>query len=206
MKEIIVNNLIIRIKKKHSNLNQIKLEEIKYGLYGLYTLITKTLAIILLTILLNFFKPFIKFFILYGILRGVGYGTHAKSNIECWIFSTILLIGIPYLFNNLILTNKIKLILWAICFINYFLFCPADTEKRPMINKMRKLKFKITILLLSTAYLYIIINYKSISNLVIASMILEALLTNPLGYMLMGQKVRFKLNDFFKFKQNDKEV
>ena len=90
--------------------------------------------------------------------------------------------------------------LWFLCFINYLIFCPADTEKRPMINKFRKLKFKLAIIVLSLLYLFIIVKFNNISSLVIAAMLLEALLTNPLGYILMGQKVRFKFNYIFKQK------
>ena len=144
MKEKIINTIMININSKN-NLDKVKQEEIRYGLLGLYTLITKTSVIILLSILLGFFKSFIIFFIFYAVLRGVGYGTHAKNNITCWIFSIVLLLGIPYLFSNIYLNNTYKSILWFICFINYVIFCPADTEKRPMINKIRKLKFKIAI-------------------------------------------------------------
>ena len=202
MKEKVVNSIMKSIKSNNPNLSDTKLEEIKYGLYGLYTLITKTTVIILLSILLGFIKEFIIFFIFYGLLRGVGYGTHAKSNIACWFFSTVLLIGIPYLIYNLGINNKVIILLWSLCFINYLIFCPADTEKRPMINKKRKLKFKLAIILLSLFYLLLIIKFKDISNLIISAMLLEALLTNPLGYILMGQKSRFKL--CYIFKQNKK--
>ena len=208
MKEVVVNKLMLHIKKKNTSFDDIKLEEIRYGLYGLYTLITKSIVVIILSIILGFFKNFILFILFYGILRGVGYGTHAKSNLTCWIFSTILLLGIPYLFTNIILSNSIKSIIWCICFINFLIFCPADTEKRPMINRLRKLKFKTAILFISIIYLIIIFKVNVLSNILLASMVLETLLTNPLGYILMGQKVRFKISDIFILKQRSikKEV
>ena len=70
-----------------------------------------------------------------------------------------------------------------------------------MINKTRKMKFKFTSLIICTMYLFIINKLPSISNLIVASMFLEGLLINPLGYILMGQKVRFNLNDIYLFKQ-----
>ena len=92
-------------------------------------------------------------------------------------------------------------------FINFAIFCPADTEKRPMISKKRKLKFKFSIILISILYLFIIkYNLFNLSDMIIASMFLEGILVNPLGYILMGQKVRFKLSDINLFKQKEKEV
>ena len=201
MKEKVVNKIMIKIRKKNTDLSETKLEEIQYGLYGLYSLFTKTFVVICISLNLNFFKGFIMFLIFYGILRSVGYGTHAKSNIICWIYSTILLIGIPYFFSRVLLSYFIKNIVWLVCFINFLIFCPADTEKRPMINKLRKMKFKTAILTVSFIYLILMNKFENISNIVIASMVMEAILTNPLGYILMGQKVRFKLNDTFIFKQ-----
>ena len=201
MKKYVVNKIMFYIKKNNKDLDDIKFEEIRYGLLGLYSLITKTLFIIILSLLLNMFKEFIIFFIFYTILRALGYGVHAKSNFACWIVSPLLLLGIPYLFSRIELNNNITLIIWTVCFINYCLFCPADTEKRPMISKRRKLKFKCMILITSILYLYLIFKFNKYSNFIVASLILEAFLTNPLGYIIMGHKVRFKLNDIYLFKQ-----
>lgn len=200
MKDKVVDYFFEKIKYSRPDLDIIKLEELRYGLVGLYTLITKTTVIILLAIIFGFFNDFIIFLIFYIILRGVGYGTHAKSNIMCWIFSTVLLLGIPYVFTLLKLSTIVKSIIWSICFLNFVIFCPADTDKRPMINKVRKLKFKLAILIISIIYLILIFKAEYISNLILAAMILESLLTNPLGYILMGQKVRFRLNDINIFK------
>lgn len=205
MRDKIIDKIMIQINQKN-NLDEIKYQEVRYGLQSCYTLITKTFIIILISLILHFCIPFIIFLIFYSILRSVGYGCHAKSNIMCWFFSTILLIGIPYIFNKIIFKNNVLIILWIICFINFLIFCPADTEKRPMINKKRKLIFKMIILIISLIYLVIIIKFNSISNLVVSAMILEALLTNPLGYILMGQKPRFKLSDINLIKQIEKEV
>ena len=200
MKEKVVNNVMVRINNNY-DFDDIKLEEIKYGLLGLYSLITKTTAIIVLSLLLGFFKKFVIFLIFYSILRSVSFGCHAKTNFQCWIFSTLLLLGTPYLFSILKINILTKNILCIILFINFLIFSPADTEKRPMINKTRKMKFKFTSLIICTIYLFIINKLPSISNLIVASMFLEGLLINPLGYILMGQKVRFNLNDIHLFKQ-----
>ena len=202
MKEKVVNYFYLKIKNNNKNFNDIKLEEIKYGLYGIYTLVTKTSAIVLLSIIFNFFDKFIVFLLFYSLIRSIGYGTHAKSNMMCWIFSTLLLLGIPYIFTIITLNTLSKSIIWSLCFINYLIFCPADTKKRPMINRLRKLKFKFGILLLSVIYLILIINFNNISNLILSAMVLEALLTNPLGYILMGEQIRFRLNDLNIFNLN----
>lgn len=202
MKDRVVSYFFEKIKINNIELDEVKLEELKYGLYAIYTFITKGIGITLLSMLLGIFKEYVIFLLFYGLLRSVGYGVHAKNNTMCWIFSILFMIGLPFLFSIIQISNSIKLIIWSICFVNYLIFCPADTEKKPMINKLRKLKFKFAILVISIVYLILIFNIKYISNLILASMILEGLLTNPLGYLLMGQKIRFRLNDLNIFKLN----
>lgn len=200
MRDKVVDSLMVSIKN-NNNFDNVKLEEIRYGFLGLYTLITKTTVIILLSLILGFFKQFIIFFFFYTLLRSVGFGAHAKTNMQCWLFSTLLLIGLPYLITKINFSTNTIFIVWVICFINFLIFAPADTEKRPMISKKRKLIFKIIILLLSLLYLGLLIKFNSLSNLILSSMILEGILVNPVGYKLMGQKVRFKLNNINLFKQ-----
>ena len=192
MRDKVVDHIMNLIKKKYSNIySETKLLEIQYGLYGIYTIITKSFVILLLAVILNMLSYFFIFLVFYILLRSVGYGTHAKSNIRCWIFSILLMLGIPYVFNILKLGIIVKIIIWLICFINFIIFCPADTEKKPIISKSRKLKFKLCIIILSLIYLVLILNFSSIANYILASMILEMFLTNPIGYILMGQKIRF---------------
>ena len=199
MKDKVVNKLINMIKDNNPNLSKTKLEEIKYGLYGLYSLFTKTIVVIILSIIFGIFKQFIIMLLFYGLLRAVGFGTHAKSNIYCWIFSILLLFGIPFLFLKLNLSLNTLKIVWLICFINYLIFCPADTVKRPITSKKRKLLFKISILIISLIYLFLLIKVNYLSNLIISGMVLEAFLTNPIGYVIMRQKPRFRLNDILIF-------
>lgn len=202
MRDKVVDKIINKISKKNPKLDSVKLAEIKYGLQAIYTLITKTTLISILAIIFNIFVEFIIFFIFYSILRSVGFGTHAKSNIQCWIFSTLLLLGLPLLFTKLTLNITIKIILWVLLFINFLIFSPADTKKRPMINIIRKLKFKFVVLIICIIYLILILNFNNIANLIIAAMFLEGFLVNPIGYIAMGEQVRFRLNDLYIFKQN----
>ena len=192
MRDKVVDHIMIQIEKKYGNkYDETKLLEIRYGLCGVYTIFTKSVVVFLIAIILNMLNYFFIFLLFYILLRSVGYGTHAESKIQCWIFSCLLMLGLPYIFNILELGTITNIIIWAICFINFVIFCPADTVKRPMINKKRKLKFKLCIIVLSLIYLVLILNFSNIANYIIAAMILEAFLTNPIGYLCMGQKIRF---------------
>ena len=57
MKDKVVDYFFEKIKINNNDLDIIKLEELRYGLVGLYTLITKTSVIILLTVIFLRFSP-----------------------------------------------------------------------------------------------------------------------------------------------------
>lgn len=200
MKDKVVDSLMVSIKN-NNNFDNVKLEEIRYGLCGLYSLTTKTVVIILLAYLLNICKELLMFLLFYSILRSVCYGAHAKTNLQCWIFSVFLLITVPYIFIKFKFSFKFYIISWCVLFIVFLVFAPADTDKRPMISKKRKYKFKIVSLLICVLYLIIIFLNKEVSNIIISAMFMEAFLISPISYIIMGQKVRFKLNDINLFKQ-----
>ena len=188
MKNKIINKLMYSISINNTTLDNIKLEEIKYGLLGLYGLLSKTIIISIIALLLGIFKEFIMFLLFYGILRSVGFGSHASSNVKCWLITIFLLIGLPYICSLINIPYRLKIILWITCFINYYIFSPAATKKKPIVSNRYRIKLKIIILLISIIYLFLIIKIDNLSNIIIASMILEAFLTNPISYKMMGSK------------------
>ena len=119
MRDKLLDYTIDNIKLRY-NVSDIKAEEIKYGLYGLYTIITKSTVICIIAFVLSFFKEFIIFLIFYALLRSVGFGAHAKTNFQCWFFSTILLIGIPYFLSKITINFSVKIVIWSFCFLNFY--------------------------------------------------------------------------------------
>ena len=64
MKNYIINNTMNYILK-YNNYDEIKQEELKYGLVGIYLLISKLIVILILSIILGIFKEVIIFTIIY---------------------------------------------------------------------------------------------------------------------------------------------
>ena len=68
MRSKIINSIMEQIKK-YNNFDDIKLQEIKYGLETIYLTIVKTIIFILLAILLKTIKELLLFMLFYGIIR-----------------------------------------------------------------------------------------------------------------------------------------
>lgn len=185
MKKFILDNCM-NIIKEHKNYDEIKLAEIKYGLEGLYLTISKIIILSILSLILGIFKEFILFLGIFTIMRIPSFGIHASKSWICLVSSTLSFIGIPLIALNINLSTTTKIIIGAISILGICLFSPADTHKRPIINKTRRKIYK----LLSTvvAFTYIILSLKIqndyLSNCFFYATILQNILISPITYKL----------------------
>ena len=188
MKKYIMNHAINLIQTNYPAYDQDKLDEIRYGLEGIYLSITKVIVILFIAFILGIFKEAITVLVFFNILRMFAFGLHAKESWQCWISSSILFIGIPYLCLYSNFNINIHYAIMGISIFNYILFAPADTVKRPLIKKHRRLKFKTLTLIVSIAYIFIFnkTNDMFLQNVISSTMLLEAVLIHPLTYRVFN--------------------
>ena len=187
MKNLIVNSYMNHIKK-NNNYSKEKLEKIEYGLTGLYLTISKIIIVSLIAFLLGIFKEMLIVMILFNILRTTAFGMHASKSWMCLLISIISFIGIPILCINLNMNVYIKIIICITCIILFSLYAPADTKKKPIINRKRRFKLKMITIFISLIFsiIAIIINNNFISNCLIFSMILEIFFILPITYKMFN--------------------
>jgi len=192
MKEVFLNYTMNFIASNQKELNQDDKERLAYGLEGLYMTLTKLIIIFLIALLLGFMKEFIITLIFFNIIRFPGFGFHASKSIVCLISSTILIIGIPYLFTTVETGLIIKTILCVVSIITFMICAPADTWKRPLTNRRKRMIRKICACSLSIIYSLIIIlfNGNEISNLLMAALLIETILISPIMYLIFKEPYR----------------
>lgn len=183
MKEVFLNNSINLIKK-YNAYNETDIEKIRYGLEGIYLTITKLIVILVLSIIFNIFKEIILVLVFLNIIRYPAFGVHADKSSICLITSILLIFGLTLLISKIYISNTIKIILCIICTIDYLIFAPADTIKRPLTNAKKRKYRKIASVILSIVYSIAIflINTRIVSNTLLISLIIEAIMINPLTY------------------------
>lgn len=165
-----------------------KKKMIKYGLECIYTMITKSTAIIILSIIINTFYETLFLIIFYTFIRMFGFGIHATSNIKCWIVSVSTYSILPLIIRYVGINQIVVISCEMIAFLGLLLWTPADTKKRPLIHKDKRLKDKI--LVLSIAFIYIIYSlfYLNIfSKAMMFGMLIELVCTCPLTYIIFNQ-------------------
>lgn len=188
VKKIIISNSIRTIRRYYPNYSDEDIEKIQYGLESIYLSLTKVIVILLLSIFLNIFKETIITLLLFNILRTTAFGIHASKSWICWITSVPTFIGIPLICKYITFPIYILLIIASISLINFILFAPADTVKRPLIRKKRRIIYKVLTVIIGIIYLTIIIICKNnfIQNCLSASMLIETILISPLTYKIFN--------------------
>ena len=187
MKKFILEKCM-KIIKEHKNYDETKLAEIKYGLEGLYLMFSKLIVISILAILLGITKEFFIFLIIFQIIRTPSFGIHASKSWICLITSTIAFIGIPLLSINIILNIPTKIVIGILSIIGIMLFSPADTKKRPIVNKTRRKIYKTLSTIISIIYIILSITIKNnyIANSFLFATVLQNILISPITYKIFN--------------------
>ena len=177
-----------KIKDKYPEYDNDKLEIIEYGLEGLYLTFTKIILIFGLSLVLGIFRKTILLIAFYNIIRFSAFGLHAQKSFHCLLISLSMFIGVVYVCDYLYLPLIIKAIISIICLLLISRYAPADTEKRPLINKRKRKKYKILSIFSSMIFsiLIILFNEHMVSNYLLFGMIEATLMILPISYKILN--------------------
>lgn len=180
---------VVNLARRNKEYSDEDIAVMRYALEGIYLTFTKIFVITLIACLLGLFKEYMWFVILYTPLRSVSFGWHANTTKECWVVSILSFILIPYIFSIITINKITKIILLTFSILVFALYSPADTKKRPIVNKKRRLLFKVVSLIITLVYCcYSFKHSNLISSLMIASLLYQSLLINPLIYKITHQE------------------
>lgn len=176
------------VKEIYPDYDEDKLDEIRYGLEATYLSITKLVVILFASFLLGIFKESVILLVLFNFLRLTGFGLHATKSWMCWVSSSITFLLVPFFCKFLVLPNYLLVAISVVCMINFILYAPADTVKRPLIHKKRRLFYKICTVLIASIYIALIFITKDtfLQNSLASAMLIEGALINPYIYKLFN--------------------
>lgn len=189
MKKLVINGLMSNINKFY-NYDETKLAEIKYGLEAIYLLVTKTVIIFALAFILGVFNELLLLMITYSLLRTTGFGVHAKKSWHCWASSLLIFLGAPMLCKYLSLGKPVLIIISLLSTVLLFKYAPADTEKRPIISRVRRRIYKICCT--STALVFIILigltESVILENCLLFAILIQTFMVLPTSYKIFDVK------------------
>lgn len=184
MKKLFLKKIRTAIKKQYPNYNDDKIDEIMYGIEGLYLTFTKTVVICIIALILGILKELICLLVAFNFIRFFAFGMHASKSSICLIFSSLVFIIFSILCKYIVLPKYLLYILYLLAQAIISIYAPADTVKRPLIKRKKRIKFKI--LSIMVVIIYFILTLVSKNNLFINSLIfgllIECILINPITY------------------------
>ena len=186
MKNYFLKKIRKEIIKQYPKYSKDKVDEIMYGVEGIYLTITKTIIISLIALILGVFKELIFLLISFNFIRLFAFGMHANKSWICLLFSSTLFLGGAYLCKILVIPKNILITLFLIVLLIISIYAPSDTVKRPLIKKKRRIIFKILSIAVVIIYfiLTLIIKNNLFINAVIIGLIIECILILPTTYMI----------------------
>lgn len=189
MKEVFINNSMNLIHKYYPDYSEERLAELKYGLLGLYLMITKSIIIFGIALYLGIFKELLIFTVIYNILRAPSFGIHASKSWICLVSSATIFILSTYLSVNIVIPINIKIIFGIIGIILIYKNSPADTAKKPIVSPKRRRIYKLisTIIAIIFAIASIVVDNNFLSNSFILSLILQNIMVAPTTYKIFGE-------------------
>ena len=188
MKKKFIDSCMSIIQSDGKKLSQTEIDKMRYALEGLYLTITKMVFIFAFAAILGIFKETFLLILIFNGIRFTAFGVHAKRSIDCFISSTLFFVIFPLLCVKITIPLVIKYIISIPIIIFIGIFAPADTEKRPLIRKKKKIIYKILSILIAIIYMLIAILIKnnSISNLFIFALIIQVIVILPITYKIFG--------------------
>ncbi len=200
MKKHLLNSIRKQIEKQYPKYSKSKIDEIMYGIEGIYLTITKTIIIFMLALIFGIFKELIILLIAFNFIRLFAFGMHANKSITCLIFSSFIFLIGAFLCKHITISKEILYILYLMILIIIGKYAPADTKKRPLLKSKKRLRFKILSIAVVIIYFLItvLINNNLIINSLIIGLIIECILIIPITYkafkMPYKNYLKFSLN------------
>ncbi len=183
MKDLIIGKQL-NVIKKYNDFDDEKLSIIKYGLESIYILITKTIIILLVSYLLGLLKQTVIFLVCYNFIRIPSFGLHATKSWICLVSSLLIFIILPFICTVITIPTYLKVIIGLIGLAFIIKNAPADTYKRPIISKKRRMFFKIcsSIVTISMILFSLFIEDQFLANSLLFSIILQCFMISPTVY------------------------
>lgn len=188
MKKKFINMAMKIINKHNTNYSATKMEEIKYGLEGVYILVTKTILIFTVAYFLNLATELLIFILVYNLIRMPSFGLHATTSSICLFSSYFIFLLAPYACKIIDLSLLLKAVIGITCILLIFKNAPADTYKRPIINVRRReiYKFISTLIAISFTFLAVVSVSTFLSNIFIIALVVQCFMISPMTYKIFN--------------------
>ncbi len=185
---VIVDYITGRINRRcqHEGLDAVKL---RYGINQTVTSITKSALIFLAAFIIGVLPYTLIAVLSFNLLRHRAFGLHSIKQGRCTAYSVMFFVVIPYFIQGIDMELWPILLIYMSMAVAMLAFAPADTERRPLVGKERRAKFRrdaviITVVLMLASCL---IPFAAARVFLTYGALMETVTILPVIYKIMGR-------------------
>ena len=179
------------LTKYEENITEDELEVALYGMEVIYSLVTKLVLYFIISLVLNCHKEFLITMLILGVIKTTSFGFHAEKETSCYLLSFLIIFGTIYVSKYYTFKFIFIIIACLLSWITTILYAPADTEKRPLLNKhtrsILKLCSTITVIFFTFIALY---NVGFVSSAIVCILIVNSINISPILYKIFKKRYR----------------
>lgn len=180
---------LLKLIISNKGYDNMRIKKLKLGLDVLIINLPKYIILFLLSYYLGILFYSLTMCSVFGILRSTSFGTHANSSASCLFSSLFIFIGGVYISKYIYISPQIYLVAFLLLLVFYYKFCPADTAKRPLLNKnhRKRLRNKTLFTLCILLGIGLITTNLVLRNIILIASIYELILILPITYKILGR-------------------
>lgn len=177
---------------KHNNIisDEVKLEQVEYGIYMLISEIVKLAIILIISALLNIFVYSAVAIIIFGIHRGFIGGVHAKTHWGCFLSYSAIIFG-TLLISLYLNVNMLILFftLYPVCMFIAYKYAPADIANKPIVSKRQRRYLRAGgFIFLTLVFISSLFVPQPYANILVFISLAECITMLPIVYSITGNK------------------
>ena len=185
------------IRRHQPQLSKEQLEQVEYGLHSFFLLISKLFVILTVGFFFNVAMAIVVFMVIHFFMKMHTFGLHTQSSWTCFWLSLILFILLPYIAINTLISFPLKVVIGSISVPMIYKNSPADTHKKPIINRTKRRHHQISAT--TTALLFVVLSLTVsndfVANSFLFSLMIQTLTTSPVVYSWL----KLPYNNYLKF-------
>ena len=213
MVEKISNYLLDYFLYKDEKIEGDQREIMLFGITRIVEDIPKYLFVLLVSILTHVLPQTGIVLCITILYKSVVGGAHARTNIECFIFTTLyffvpVIIG-KFVNVDAIYVYAVSAIILLYSYYTIYKHVPADTEEVPILKKEKRKKYKLyAVIIITFIYAFTIVLSRfdmQYTKIILVTVLLVDLFTSKIVYKLLRCKHSFESDEFKDFYYGNKE-
>ncbi|EOC99989.1 accessory gene regulator ArgB-like protein [Caldisalinibacter kiritimatiensis] len=138
----LAQNIADAIKQNDSNLTELQMKKIRFGMECLLNELSKFLIYLSVFTVFGVVKQYFVSVIFFGLLRGITGGYHEDTYWKCFRTTFILFIIIIFIGTKFSFNFQVSVLLILISLIISYIYAPVDHPNKPIISKKRRIALK----------------------------------------------------------------